>query len=124
MCLPVARVGAGGAHATVRPDWGRYVMRRSFVDGAVALLARCVCPAVSEAGTIFVTGHDPDFHAAVGGNAPGAQHIIQLGLSYVRNGNTAPILVLQTNTTNIGLGDHTDSVQGLIASGYTAGNTP
>ena len=64
------------------------------------------------AGTIFVTGHDPDFHANVGGNATGAQHIIQIGLNYVRNGNTAPILVLQTNTNNIGLGDHTDSVGG------------
>jgi hypothetical protein len=45
-------------------------------------------------------------------------------LLFARNGNTAPILFIQTNTTNLALGDHLDSAQGLINSGYTAGNTP
>jgi hypothetical protein len=74
-------------------------------------------------GSIFVTGHDPDFHATIGPNATGAQHIIQFGLDFARNGNTDPILYLQSNTDNNALGDHTDSEQGLIASGYTAGTT-
>src|SRR5262249_26174215 len=30
----------------------------------------------------------------------------------------------QSNTSNIALGDHTDSEQGLIASGYTSGSSP
>jgi hypothetical protein len=75
-------------------------------------------------GSIFVTGHDPDFHAFLGGNAVGAQNIIDDGLTFTRNGNTAPILLLESDTSNVGLGDHTDSEQGLIASGYTAGTTP
>jgi hypothetical protein len=78
--------------------------------------------APSFAGNIFVSGHDADFHA-IAGNTVGAQHIIQDSLIFARNGNTAPILFLQTNTSNISLGDHLDSEQGLIASGFSAGNT-
>jgi hypothetical protein len=74
-------------------------------------------------GSIFVTGHDPDFHAFLGGNAAGARDIIDDGLTFTRNGNTAPILLLESDLTNEALGDHTDSEQGLIASGYTAGAT-
>jgi hypothetical protein len=76
------------------------------------------------AGNLFITGHDPDFHAFLGGNAGGAQNIINRGLTFVRNGNSNPILYIQSSTANSALGDHTDSEQGLIASGYTAGNTP
>ena len=76
------------------------------------------------AGNVFITGHDPDFHASQGGNAPGAQNIIIRALNFTRAGYTAPILYVQSNTNNTALGDHTDSEQGLIASGYTAGNTP
>lgn len=76
------------------------------------------------AGSIFVSGHDPDFHAFAGPNVIGAQNIINQSLAFARNGNTAPILFLQTNTLNIGLGDHVNSESGLIASGYAAANTP
>ncbi len=71
-------------------------------------LALSVCSPAT-AGNIFITGHDPDFHAALGGNAAGAQKIIQQALTFARNGSTAPILYLQTNTNNNALGDHTDS---------------
>jgi len=76
------------------------------------------------AGSVFVSGHDPDFHATGGANTVGAQNLIDLALDFVRNGNNAPILFIQSNTANIGLGDHLDSELGLIASGYTAGSTP
>ena len=75
------------------------------------------------AGSVFVTGHDSDFHAFLGGNTVGAQNIIDQALNFTRNGNNAPILLLETSTANSALGDHTDSEQGLIASGYTAGAT-
>jgi hypothetical protein len=74
-------------------------------------------------GSVFVTGHDPDFHASQGPNPAGAQHIIQDALTFVRDGNTLPILVIQSNLNNIALGDHVNSVTGLIDSGYTAGTT-
>ncbi|HEV2447571.1 MAG TPA: hypothetical protein VGS58_16690, partial [Candidatus Sulfopaludibacter sp.] len=69
------------------------------------------------AGQIFLSGHDPDFHASLGGNAAGAQTIIQDALAFARNGNTAPILLLETSTANNVLGDHTDSETGLMDSG-------
>ena len=59
----------------------------------------------------------------MGGNALGAQHIIQAALTFTRNGNPNPILLIESNLNNNSLGDHTDSEQGLIASGYTAGAT-
>jgi hypothetical protein len=79
--------------------------------------------APAEAGSIFITGHDADFHATSGPNDAGAQKIIDTGLDFARNGNTAPVLYLQTDTSNVSLGDHVDSEAGLIASGYSGGNT-
>lgn len=35
------------------------------------------------AGAIFLTGHDPDFHASLGGNATGAQNINKAAINYV-----------------------------------------
>jgi hypothetical protein len=81
-------------------------------------------PETASGGQVFVTGHDPDFHASLGPNAVGAQHIIQDALTFTRNGNTAPILVIQSDLTNLALGDHTNSVTGLNDSGFSAGTTP
>jgi len=89
----------------------------------IALAAACAIATPAAAGNIFVSGHDSDFHAVNGGNAIGAQHIIQDALSFVRNGSTAPILFLQSDTSNIGLGDHTNSETGLTNSGYAAGTS-
>ena len=89
----------------------------------VAATGLFMLPALSFAGNVFVSGHDPDFHAQ-SGNTVGAQHIIQDSLTFARNGNTAPILFLESNTSNLSLGDHLDSVIGLQNSGYTAGTTP
>jgi hypothetical protein len=88
---------------------------------AIALFVGRTCSVF--AGNIFVSGHDSDFHAALGPNPLGAQNIINRALDFTRSGNNEPILFIQSNTDNVGLGDHTDSEQGLIASGFTAGNT-
>lgn len=100
----------------------RVCSRWALVFAAVVSLS--VTPALADPiGSVFVSGHDSDFHA-ISGNTTGAQHIIQDALTFVRNGNTLPILFIQSNTLNLGLGDHLDSLQGLINSGYTAGATP
>lgn len=75
-------------------------------------------------GSVFVSGHDPDFHSTQGPNTLGAEHLIQDALTFARNGNTAPFLFLESNTDNNALGDHVDSEAGLIASGFSAGITP
>jgi hypothetical protein len=113
--IPAAESNQNGG---VQPQAQLHPFIRAFALTALfGLLAN-----LSSAGSVFVTGHDPDFHAQAG-NQAGAQHIIQLGLNFVRDGNTAPILLLESNTNNLGLGDHLDSELGLIASGYTMGTT-
>jgi hypothetical protein len=106
-------------NAGVPPQAQPHLVIRAFALTALfGLLAN-----FASAGSVFVTGHDPDFHSQSGPNQAGAQHVIQLGLAFVRNGNTAPILLIESNTNNNSLGDHIDSEPGLVASGYTAGNT-
>jgi len=96
---------------------------REFVASALLGIASCLAISTTAvAGQVFVSGHDPDFHATLGGNALGARHIIQRSLGFVRNGNPAPFLFLETDPApNNALGDHTDSGPGLIASGFTSG---
>jgi hypothetical protein len=94
----------------------------STVACCLALAAGSV--SASPVGSVFVTGHDPDFHGSQGPNPTGAQHIIQQGLAFARNGNDAPFLFLESNTSNNSLGDHVDSEVGLQDSGFTPGVTP
>jgi len=100
-------------------------LRKGFpLFGLLAGLLLVSSANANTTGSIFVTGHDPDFHSQQGPNIPGAKDIIDLGLSFVRNGSTAPILFLETDPgPNNLLGDHVDSLGGLLASGYTAGTT-
>src|SRR5438270_5379345 len=98
------------------------MIRKNKTSLSVLLVVTFLFTLPTWAGTIFVSGHDSDFHAQAG-NTVGAQNIINTALNYTRDGNAKPILVIQTDLSNLGLGDHLNSVQGLIDSGYTAGNT-
>jgi hypothetical protein len=98
----------------VRAGVARAALALAFASGSTAALA----------GAVFVSGHDADFHASLGPNFVGAQDTINRALDFTRQGNTAPILVIQSDLSNLSLGDHTDSVAGLIAAGWTASNTP
>ena len=50
--------------------------------------------AVSASGqaSVFVTGHDPIWHAGLGGNAAGATNLAKTGIDYARNGSALPFL--------------------------------
>ncbi len=96
-------------------------VQRIFLVTVLLLVMFALPAGATTAGSVFVSGHDSDFHA-ISGNTTGAQHIIQDGLIFVRNGNTAPILFIQTDLSNLALGDHLNSEQGLMNSGYAAGN--
>lgn len=88
--------------------------------GALGLLTAallCAAPSVSRAGQIFVTGHDPDYHAFQGGNTTGAQHIIQDAIKFVTNNVSNPKLLLVTDLRNPG-GDQSDPRFGMNASGF------
>ena len=78
-------------------------------------------------GSIFLTGHDPDFHASLGGNSVGAQHINQDAISFITDpafnpfkaGGVNKFLFVESSISPPS--GHTDGVNGLIASGYVAG---
>ncbi len=77
---------------------------------------------LSWAGSIFLTGHDPDFHAD---DSVGAQHINQVAISFIEDPGFNPFsatihkfLFVQSNISVPG--GHRDGKNGLIASGYSA----
>ncbi len=79
------------------------------------------------AGSIFLSGHDPDFHAVVGSNAIGAQHINRTAISYVMDpsfnryvaGGINKFLFVES-AISVPQG-HVDGKAGIIASGYVEG---
>jgi hypothetical protein len=92
----------------------------------IAALAYGVTAGQVLAGSVFVTGHDPDFHALLGGNAVGAQRINQVAISFIQDPlfnpfvATAPkFLYVQSNITPPG--GHTNGRLGINASGYATG---
>lgn len=83
-------------------------------------------------GSIFLTGHDPDFHAIEGGNAAGAQHINQAAIDFIMDpafntfvaGGNQHFLFVECDTCTAP-GGHVDGVPGLTASagGFPAGTS-
>lgn len=52
-------------------------------------------PGTARAGHIFLTGHDPDDHAEFEGET-GARGLFRKAIAYVRNGNTKPVLWVES----------------------------
>ncbi len=102
--------------------WPRFI--RGVVI-AVAVLAATPCWAI--VGSFFLTGHDPDFHATLGGNATGAQHINTAAIDFVMDpgfnvfvkGGVNKFLFVESKGSV--LGTHARGVDGIVASGYTLG---
>src|SRR6185312_3264542 len=92
-----------------------------------AALAMLAITAGAQAAAIFLTGHDPDFHATLGGNLTGAQHINQAAISFVTSatnnsfaqGGIHKFLFVEGNIAPPG--GHTDGLAGITASGYALG---
>lgn len=64
-------------------------------------------------GSIFITGHDPDYHAlSPSCSGEGAQHLLEVAITYGRNGSDKPLLVVYTNNPT-DPGGHRDSIAGL-----------
>ena len=77
---------------------------------AVAGAALTLClPLAAQAGNIFLTGHDPDFHAQ--GNA-GAANLLRAGLNFVTNGtynsstSSAKFLWVESDRNPLASGAH------------------
>jgi hypothetical protein len=80
-------------------------------------------------GSFFLTGHDPDFHAFVGGNAIGAQNITRNALDFILDpsfnpfaaGGNEHLLFVECDTCAVP-GGHVDGIPGLTL-GLPAGVT-
>jgi len=48
------------------------------------------------AGSIFITGHDPIWHANFGANAAGATDLATIGIQFARNGSALPFLFIES----------------------------
>jgi len=91
----------------------------------VAFLVALLLWTPAQAGSIFLTGHDPDFHA-IAGNTVGAQHINQAAIGFILDPTfnafvaAAPKFLFVQSNIPVPSG-HLNGKQGIVASGYTEG---
>jgi hypothetical protein len=110
----------------------RMTLRFRMLAFAVCLVVVSMIAPRAFAGSIFVTGHDPDFHAFLGGNQTGAQNITDSAIRYIMDpafnpyvaGGDRNFLFVQCDTCVVPPG-HIDGVPGITASagGFPAGTT-
>ncbi|HEX7880171.1 MAG TPA: hypothetical protein VF720_12220 [Candidatus Eisenbacteria bacterium] len=100
------------------------LIRSLLSTAALAVLAGL--PATSDAGSLFLTGHDPDFHATLGGNTAGAIKINQVAIGFVQDpafnpfyAGTPKFLFVESRIAPPG--GHTVGKAGIVASGYVEG---
>ena len=94
---------------------------------AIAVLCFATASAAAGAASIFLTGHDPDFHATLGGNTTGAQDLITTGVDFVTDptfnvfaaGGVSRFLFVESNIPVPG--GHTVGRNGVIAAGFAQG---
>ena len=87
----------------------------------LALMLALLLAAPAWAGPIFLTGHDPDFHAQ---SSVGAQNLLKAGLNFVTNGtyNSGPATkFLWVESFLAPTAGHLVGEQGLVAIGLTLG---
>ena len=84
-----------------------------LVPGLAPVAAHAATP-----GGVFITGHDPDFHALVGANTTGSRNLIRRGVEYVTFGAASPTMLLVSSRISPPAG-HVDSAIGLSLSGYS-----
>ena len=58
--------------------------------------SRDVLQKTNSGGSIFVTGHDPVWHAHMGGNRAGAKNLALAAVSFARNGSSLPFLFVES----------------------------
>ncbi len=94
---------------------------------ALAVAALVGMPDMSRAGSIFLTGHDPDFHAILGGNTSGAIRLNQVAIGFVQDpaynpffaGGATKFLFVESDI--VPPAGHTVGKAGIVVSGYVEG---
>lgn len=107
---------------------GYYLLRLTVSDSQLSasdeVLVKVFDAGATIPGGVFLTGHDPDYHAGYTGqaaysNALGAKHIIQRAISYVTYDKASPRILLITDVRDPGSSDALDSRLGLQAAGFS-----
>lgn len=99
---------------------------RALGVGVTAAIVLLAAADIQAAGSIFITGHDPDFHARLGGNTAGAIRINQVAIAFVQDSNfnpfvgTAPKFLFVESRIAPPAG-HTVGKNGILDSGYVEG---
>lgn len=97
-------------------------MRNSLI--ALVLLVSLSVAGAASAGAVFLTGHDPDFHAFVGGNIAGAQNINNAAIDFILDGAFNPFTATATRDFLFvesfisPPSGHVNGVNGIVNSGY------
>ena len=105
----------------------RRVLTKLTLLALVLFLGGAIANADSLVGSIFLTGHDPDFHAFEGGNGSGAADITTSAINFITDPafNTFAadgihkFLYVTSNITPPA--GHIDGTLGIEAAGYTLG---
>ena len=84
------------------------------------LLVLSLFAAPALAGSIFVSGHDPVWHASMGANAAGATKLANTAISYARDGSILPFLFIESKTTAVPAGNAHEAPFLTSALGFTA----
>ena len=90
-------------------------MHRLIALGALVLFL----PSQALAGSIFITGHDPIWHAGMGGNFVGAENLATTGIEFARNGSSLPFLFIESDDPIPAGNAYTEPFL-ISALGYTA----
>jgi hypothetical protein len=82
----------------------------SLKHSAIALLLAGVAVSGGSAwaatgGSIFITGHDPVWHSAIGGNTVGAKNLAETGIDYARNGSSTKFLFIEAKNDPVPSGN-------------------
>src|SRR5262249_44460926 len=79
-------------------------MRKSW-SLVVAALAVCLGAGHARAGQIFITAHDPEWHAHFGPNQEGAWNLAHTAIAFARGGSTRPFLYVESTTAPVPVGN-------------------
>lgn len=99
-------------------------VKSSYVAGLTAALAFCAAPLSVHAGAVFLTGHDPDFHAQPSLGNGGV--LLSKGLAFVTGGTfndgVAPTKFLWVESNIAAPSGHVKGYDSLDDVGATLGN--